>query len=84
MQQMRMKQMFNLARAGEHGKAKAMTDAYTRPGKLKEILQLQVRLKNSSVPDLVITGKFDDATRSALDRCLRDLTCVDSIDRRSL
>lgn len=83
-QQMRMKQMLNLARAGEYGKAKAMMDAYSRPGKLKEILQLQVKLKNTSVPDLIITGKFDEPTQSALDRCLRDLTCIDSIDRRLL
>jgi tetratricopeptide (TPR) repeat protein len=83
-QLMRMKQMLNLARAGEFGKAKAMVDAYTRPGKLKEILQLQVKLKNTTVPGLVINGKFDEPTQSALDQCLRDLNCIDSIDRQSL
>jgi tetratricopeptide (TPR) repeat protein len=83
-QQMRMKQMLNLARAGDYGKAKAMVDAYARPGKLKEILQLQVKLKNTTVPGLAITGKFDEPTQFALDQCLRDLNCIDSIDRRSL
>jgi predicted Zn-dependent protease len=73
--QFRLRQLVSLATAGNNAEAKILSsDIYKRTSK-KQIMQLQLKLKNGVFKRLAITGRFDEETKTALAKCLEDSKC---------
>jgi hypothetical protein len=50
----------------------------------KQVLQLQVRLKNGTQKHFEINGKFDASMEAAMNACLQDPDCFDGVVGRTL
>jgi tetratricopeptide (TPR) repeat protein len=48
-------------------------------GSLKPTLKVQVFLRNQGYDEVTINGKYDDATKRALDACLLDKSCAPGV-----
>ncbi len=72
---LRLRQIIGLAASGNNDEAQSVSAQLYRNATKKQILQLQLKLKNATQKELVITGKFDDATKTALMECLLDSEC---------
>lgn len=65
-----------LLKAGQTDDGRAAIVLMAERGDKHTILQLQVFLKNAKVGVFTINGKFDAATRNALEACLRSAECT--------
>lgn len=75
----KLNQMFNLIKAEKFDEARTVSEQAFRQGNLRAILLLQVRLKNTDFPDLVINGTYDQQTRDALEQCIKSDACSSGI-----
>jgi tetratricopeptide (TPR) repeat protein len=76
---MRMRQMIDFARAGKVKEARDIAELIYGNAPLKFILKLQVKLRNAHFDDLKITGKYDDQTKTTLEKCFLEATCFSEI-----
>ena len=67
-----------LRNSGHDAEADDRFAAVLDGGTLQEILRLQVFLRNRGYSDVAINGKPDAHTRTAVDACLRELSCTSS------
>jgi tetratricopeptide (TPR) repeat protein len=67
-----------LRNSGNDAEANDRFAAVLDGGTLQEILRLQVFLRNRGYGDVTINGKPDAHTRTAVDACLRELSCTSS------
>ena len=67
------------AGAGDGQQARARFRDILRSGKLRDVLQLQVRLRNNGFGSVVIDGKVTPALEAAIDRCLELDDCREAI-----
>ncbi len=75
------KRTFLLAKAG--AKEPLGDDLYYKleHGSLKSRLKVQVFLRNQGYARVTINGRYDDATKEAVDACLQDKSCAPGIGR---
>jgi cytidylate kinase len=76
---MRMRQMIDFARAGKVKEARDIAELIYGNAPLKFVLKLQVKLRNARFDDLRITGKYDDQTKTTLEKCFLEPTCFGEI-----
>jgi tetratricopeptide (TPR) repeat protein len=74
---MRFRRARLLAMAGRADEAEAEFSGQLRKATLRQILQVQVMLKNAGFTEIVINGQLDDALRTLLRACLREPTCLE-------
>ncbi len=71
----RLRQIVNLATAGESDEAKTVSNDFFEKASKKQVLLLQLKLKNGWQKHLIITGKYDEETKAALKNCIADSGC---------
>jgi tetratricopeptide (TPR) repeat protein len=71
----RLRQIVSLATAGNSSEATLVSKEFYERATKKQVLQLQLKLKNGNFKRLPITGKFDDETKSSLAECIVDSNC---------
>lgn len=68
-----------LAKAGSTPAAGEELRSVLARGSLKPILKIQVFLRGQGYTDVAINGRYDDATKRALDACLLDKACAPGV-----
>jgi tetratricopeptide (TPR) repeat protein len=72
---LKLKQVMSLAMAGKTEESLHLAEILFATSTKKQVLRLQVQLRNGTQKDLVITGIFDDQTKKALSTCIREIGC---------
>jgi tetratricopeptide (TPR) repeat protein len=75
------RRVFALAKAGKKENASDDLRYTIEHGSLQSRLKLQVFLKNQGYSRVIINGRYDDATKDALDACLQDEACAPGVGR---
>jgi tetratricopeptide (TPR) repeat protein len=73
---LKAKQAMLLVKAGAKSEAGEELLSLLARGNLKPTLKIQVFLRNQGYEEVTINGKYDAATKHALDACLLDKTCA--------
>ncbi len=68
-----------LVKAGRANEAREEFDALLRRGDLNSVLRIQVFLKNQGYESVMIDGKYNDGTKSAVAQCLKDERCSEGL-----
>jgi tetratricopeptide (TPR) repeat protein len=76
---LKAKQAMLLARAGAKSEAGEEIRSVLARGSLRPTLKVQVFLRNQGYDEVTINGKYDAATKRALDACLLDKECAPGI-----
>jgi tetratricopeptide (TPR) repeat protein len=75
------KRAFVLAKAGKKGMASDDLHFTLEHGSIQSRLKLQVFLRNQGYSNVTINGRYDDATKEALESCLEDKSCAPGVGK---